>query len=382
MSLKKILIFPLLDSLASGHHQVANAVAQYVNNRSNEIECKTVDILHSWNPVLEPMITKSYLWWIQSFPRSYALAYRHYAYKAKKQRSYKYYDLFFQNKMHRIISEEKPDLIICTHSFPSYLVNNLKRSGACSAPLINIYTDFFVNDLWGREMVDYHFASDGSMKTNLIRHNGIPEEKIIVTGVPVDESFSAATKDRTSGRQLNIIISGGSAGLGNMLELLKSIKKQQGIKLHVLCGNNKSLYDEITQLKDSSLQPLPYISSRREMNALYEQADAIISKPGGVTISEAIKKGLPIFVHSSLPGQEEINLRYLRAKGLVFSIEEGKDMLQQVAEVLKNDLKMLAFERAQQSYLDNLDLKKPEEIYGFIEALLAKNDLRASLKVL
>lgn len=380
--MKKILIFPLLDSLASGHHKVANAVAQYVNNRSMEIECKTVDILHSWNPVLEPMITRSYLWWIQSFPKSYALAYKHYAYKAKKQRSYKYYDVFFQNKMQRIISEEKPDLIICTHSFPSYLINNLKRTGVCSTPLINIYTDFFVNDLWGREMVDYHFVSDVSMKTNLIRHNAIPEERIVVTGIPVDECFTFSTKERTPGKQLNIILSGGSAGLGNMLEQLNHLKKHGDVKLYVLCGNNKSLYNEISQLKDSSLQPLPYISSRREMNELYDMADAIISKPGGVTISEAIKKGLPIFVHSSLPGQEEINLRYLKEKGLVFSIEEGKDMLQQVTEVLNNELKMLAFQRAMQRYLDNLDLNEPEEIYHFIEALLARNHQLTGLKVL
>ncbi len=54
------------------------------------------------------------------------------------------------------------------------------------------------------------------------------------------------------------------------------------------------------------------------MNVLYEQAHAIITKPGGVTLSEALCKRLPIFTHSALPGQEEINKQYLLAKNLIF----------------------------------------------------------------
>ena len=58
------------------------------------------------------------------------------------------------------------------------------------------------------------------------------------------------------------------------------------------------------------------------MNKLYDQVDAIITKPGGVTVSEALRKRLPIFVHSTLPGQEQINLHVLKSQKLVFELDQ------------------------------------------------------------
>ena len=85
----------------------------------------------------------------------------------------------------------------------------------------------------------------------------------------------------------------------------------------VLCGKNQKLYEEIKGWELQHVAPIPYISSRTEMNELYERVDAIVTKPGGITVSEALRKNLPIFVHSALPGQEEVNLRYLTERNLV-----------------------------------------------------------------
>ncbi|MDF0727101.1 glycosyltransferase [Cytobacillus sp. S13-E01] len=372
--MKKILLFPLLDSLPSGHHQVASAITGYVSNRSTDIECKKIDLLNSWNPVIESMITKTYLRWIQRFPNSYAWMYRKFAYQSKKQRSYKHYDLLFLNKMERIITKEKPDLIICTHAFPSYLVNNLKKSGACKVPTLNIYTDFFINDVWGREMVDYHFVSDSSMKSNLMSHYSLPERRICTTGIPIDESFSNTSHQKKPAREFTLILTGGSAGLGKINELLKNAKHEQQLKFYVLCGNNKQLFDEIAKLNDKNIHPLPYISSRKQMNDLYNLADAIITKPGGVTISEAIKKKVPIFIHSALPGQEEINLKHLKEQGLVFTIKAGIDPAEQILEVLSNEPRMMEYQRSLQRYLNTQDFNDPEEIFLFIESILATSE--------
>jgi processive 1,2-diacylglycerol beta-glucosyltransferase len=376
--MKKILLFPLLDSLPSGHHQVAKAITEYVTNRSDNIECKTIDVLNSWNPVVEPMITNTYLWWIQTFPKSYAWVYRKFAYKEKKKRSYKYYEVLFQKEMEKIIAKEKPDLIICTHAFPSYLVDNIKRSGECRVPLLNIYTDFFINDVWGREMVDYHFVSDSSMKSSLMSNYSISERNIVISGVPIDESFSSTSHTMTAKNEMNIIISGGSTGLGKIMELLSSSRCEKRLKLFVLCGNNKHLFHEISKLNDKNIHPLPYISSRKKMNDLYNLADGIITKPGGVTISEAIKKKIPIFIYSALPGQEEINLKHLREEGLVFTISEENDIVEQILKVLSDDLKMMEYQRSLQGYMNTQVMNNPEEIFLFIESILSSNKEDAS----
>jgi processive 1,2-diacylglycerol beta-glucosyltransferase len=133
----------------------------------------------------------------------------------------------FEKTMKKIIDTEKPDLIICTHAFPSYLVSNLKRNEVCGVPLLNIYTDFFINDVWGREMVDYHFVSGISMKKKLINNYQIPTGNIFVTGIPINESSWSTPFTQ---------------------------KKEGGLNIHS--------------------------SSREKMNDLYNLADAIVSKPG------------------------------------------------------------------------------------------------------
>jgi processive 1,2-diacylglycerol beta-glucosyltransferase len=376
LQLRRILLLPLLDSLPSGHHQVAKAMMEYVGRRSKEIECKKVDLLHSWSPAIEEMVTTTYLSWIQRFPASYAWVYRKLAYQLKGQRSYKHYELLFLRRLEKIISVEKPDLIICTHAFPSYLVNILKRDGACKVPVVNVYTDFFINDVWGKEMVEHHFVANSTMKAQLLSR--IPERNIFVTGIPTSESISNRPRLKKAGSPIHIILSGGSAGLGNILEVLKGASHDERLYFHVLCGNNKELYQKIMELNLGNVQPLLYISSREEMDELYDRADAIITKPGGVTISEAVKKMIPIFVTSALPGQEEINLKHLSEQGLVFTLEEG-DIGKQVLNVLTNELMMEQYRRSVDQYLGDLELQTPNEIYHFIQSLLFSREKRGVL---
>lgn len=368
--MKKILVFPLLDSLPSGHHQVATTIIDYISTRSSTIECKKIDFLNSWSPYLEPIITKTYLAWIQRFPKSYALIYKSLAYQTNKQRSYKHYDLIFKNKMRRLITDENPDLIICTHAFPSYLINSLKKTGACDVPVLNIYTDFFINDVWGKDMIDYHFVSGVKMKGDLMNLHRISERKIFVTGIPVDENFTRRSGIQKRDKQLSILLTGGSAGLGNIRDFIEKSSHDDLLKMYVLCGNNKKLYETVSSLNQKNVQPLPYISSRDEMNQLYNKVDAIITKPGGVTVSEAIKKRLPIFIHSALPGQEEINLNHLIDLGIIYELDNRKDISEQVIKTLKNKSKVIQTQRIMERYTNSQDLHNPEEIFELIESIL------------
>lgn len=125
------------------------------------------------------------------------------------------------------------------------------------------------------------------------------------------------------------------------MNLAGELKKSTNFDYFVLCGNNKKLFDEIKTWDLAHIKPLPYISSRSEMNELYEEVDVIVSKPGGVTISEALRKRLPIFVHSMLPGQEEINLQYLKDNNLVFEINRKLSFEKQMLNILKDHKKWI-----------------------------------------
>lgn len=366
--MNKVLFFPLL-RMPSGHHQVADTIANYLRNRFPSIECKKIDLLSSWNPFIESIITKTYLRWIYRFPKSYAWVYKQMAHTSKSHRTYKYYELLFLKKLRQIIEEERPDLIICTHGFPSYLLSRLKLKNQLSIPIINVYTDFFVNDVWGKKEIDYHFVPSQRVK-QLLMEKGVKEQQIKITGIPTAEQFHNILRRYRKDSSLNILVSGGSIGLGNILKLFQTQTSIKNIQYYILCGKNNRLYQQIKALNKENIHPLPYISSREEMNELYNKVDAIITKPGGVTISEALKKGLPIFIHSALPGQEEINLQLLKELHLVFELNQKISIEEQLMNFFQNPLLYKGFYDSLEAYLQETKSGTPDSIAHFIHNLV------------
>ncbi|MDN4524552.1 MGDG synthase family glycosyltransferase [Fictibacillus fluitans] len=367
--MKKILFLPFLQ-MPSGHHQAAEALIDMLKIREKDIVLKKVDLLSYINVPLEKMVTKTYLKWIKHLPGTYELIYKNFTYSTIRRESFKGYNLLFLKAMYKLLEDEQPDVIICTHSIPSYLVNELKRKGKCDIPVMNIYTDFFINDVWGKEEIDYHFVPNQDMKTKLMDEHHILQEKIIVSGIPVHEQFKRKSTNLPKGSRRKVLISGGSSGLGDIYELITAASSSNTFDYYVLCGKNKKLYEKIRSLGAVNIHPLPYISSRSEMNDWYDRVDAIVTKPGGITVSEALRKNLPIFVHSVLPGQEEINLEYLEEKNLVFRINKSLPLESQLKRVLRNQPAMKNWQSAKNAYEKGLEMLSPDQITKFIQSLL------------
>ncbi|PGY15353.1 galactosyldiacylglycerol synthase [Bacillus sp. AFS031507] len=368
--MKKILFLPLLQ-MQSGHHQVAEALMDLLKNHTDDLTFKKIDLLSYTNKSLEKVITSGYLNWIRYAPETYNLAYKSFFYVSPtKKHSFKWYQPLFLKKMEQLLAEEKPDLLVCTHGFPSYLLSKLKMKGKCDIPIINVYTDFFINSVWGREGIDLHFLPSQEIKRKLGRKYQATNQQMMVTGIPVHEGITKTLHRKQDNERPKILLSGGNSGLGGILKLAEELKLSSNLDFLVLCGNNKKLYDEIHSWDLDHIKPLTYLSSRSEMNLLYEEVDAIISKPGGVTISEAIRKRLPIFVHSALPGQEKINLQYLKRKELVYELDQSTPLEKQLLSVLTNQKKMKGWEDAIDAYQQEIELEKPEKIVELIETLL------------
>ena len=368
--MKKILFLPLLQ-MQSGHHQVAEALMDLLKNHTDDFTFKKIDLLSYTNKSLEKVITNGYLNWIRYAPETYNLAYKSFFYvPPTKKNSFKWYEPLFLKKMEQLIAEEKPDLLVCTHGFPSYLLSKLKMKGKCDLPIINVYTDFFINSVWGREGIDLHLLPSQEVKAKLSRK--VLNQQLIVTGIPVHQEMTKTFTRKKHTNRLKILLSGGNSGLGGILKLAEELKQSTNLDFLILCGNNKKLYNEIHSWDLEHIKPLRYLSSRLEMNQLYEEVDAIISKPGGVTISEAIQKKLPIFVHSALPGQEKINLRYLKSQNLVFELNLTTPLESQLLRVLTDQKKMNGWEYAIDSYQQGMELEKPEKIVDLIESILVQ----------
>ncbi|SDJ82672.1 MGDG synthase family glycosyltransferase [Sediminibacillus albus] len=311
--MKKVLILPFLQ-IPSGHHQVADSIIDGLAKLDSRIACKKIDILAYTFGRIESIVSGTYLKWIHHFPKTYSWLYHRSVYDGiQQQKQFKAYQLLFAYAMKKVLDEEKPDAVICTHALPSYIMNQIKQTENIAIPLINIYTDFFAHRLWGIEQVDMHLVSSLIMRDDLINKGARPSS-IYVTGIPTHADIRQTALQHNNNKA--VLITGGSLGVGRMETLLNIPEKNQ-YQYFVLCGKNKNLYEKLCKRKHGSIIPLPYIDSRKEMDQLYDQVNAIVTKPGGVTISECIRKRKPAFVYHALPGQEEINLQHLKQLGIV-----------------------------------------------------------------
>lgn len=116
------------------------------------------------------------------------------------------------------------------------------------------------------------------------------------------------------------------------------------------------------------------------MNELYDAVDAIMTKPGGVTISEALRKRLPIFVHSYLPGQEKINLTYLKEHQLVFEMDQTIPLEIQLKTILKNTEKMKQWEQAIDVFQQEIEMDTPNQLVDVMNWILDKKTNRMPLQ--
>jgi UDP-N-acetylglucosamine:LPS N-acetylglucosamine transferase len=336
---KKILLLPFL-SMSSGHHQVADAIAEYFRAIDPRIECRKVDIFRYSYGIVESAVSRAYVKWIRRWPGVYDWAYRKAVCRTEQQADYPAYAMLFEAFFRKLLKEERPDLVVCTHALPSRLLGRLKLRGQLSVPAVNVYTDFFINSLWALEGIDYHFVPHASLLPVLLER-GVERERIFVTGIPVHPIIAgtatvpsplppplplrkplAGQDSGQTSMQAKVLIAGGSLGLGVTADLLGQLGSTGRIRYIVLCGKNSRLRAYIDKLGHPLIRALPYIASRKEMNALYDGIDGILAKPGGVTISECLHKRLPIFVYHALPGQEQMNLEFLKREGLVWHLDD------------------------------------------------------------
>ncbi|GAC91784.1 UDP-N-acetylglucosamine:LPS N-acetylglucosamine transferase [Anoxybacillus flavithermus NBRC 109594] len=359
-----ILVLPLFQ-MPSGHHQVADAIMYSLQHRFPNVSCEKLDFLSYCNEQVEKRVADFYLRWISLSPHSYEWMYQRWM-KKFEQPAMEPWLLYFEKKMKRLFQEKKPDLVICTHSFPSHVLQRLKQRGAITVPVINVYTDFFLSGIWGKTAIDYHFVPHKDAKRLLCTMFHVEPRRVIVTGIPIHEQIVPVQK-RKRRKNKRILVAGGNQGLGKIKQFLMNATHTQ-LTYDVLCGKNETLYHEIKSWNNPRIRPYRYISDPAKMNELYDKVDAIVTKPGGVTMSEVLAKRLPAFTLSYLPGQEQMNLHYLRKKGLIYFLRDNEPYDQQLLRVLMNEEEMNEWEKRIDGYWLEHEKTAQEALAEWIEA--------------
>lgn len=225
-----------------------------------------------------------------------------------------------------------PEVALCTHFLPQEILGRMRDSRRGPAPFtVSVVTDFEAHALWMEPAVDLYCVAAEETKARLVAR-GIPPERVCVTGIPVAAKFSApldaaAVRKRMSLRDdlPVLLVLGGGFGMGPVVEILGALNRfDTAVQVVVVCGRNEELRREAAALDHRHLtRVLGFATNMQELMAV---AELILTKPGGLTTSEALAMGRPLLLLDPIPGQEAANSDFLLEHGVAAKVNRVEDL--------------------------------------------------------
>lgn len=306
----------LYASPRSGHKSCADAIRKTLAQAYPDVETTEQDTLSTLYPTLGPLLEKTYLEILKRTPQIWDFLYDNPDIEEITREFRQLFSFFNQPKVQHLLDDSEATAVVCTHAIPCGVIADQKRRGLCKLPLVAVVTDFAIHSYWIRPEVDlYLVANEESRRTLLNR--GIAPSKVKVTGIPIAPGFKSKISPREARRALRldegrpaILLMGGTRGMGpiaEVAEMILAIRPQP--QLLVATGTNRDLEKQLAHLGPN--ESLRILNFSNDIPLLMSAADVLVTKPGGLTSSEALAKNLPMVIVNPIPGQEERNTHYL-----------------------------------------------------------------------
>ena len=328
-----------------GHHQTAKAVLEFFKDNES-VECRFLDIMDNISPVLADSIQQGYLLSTKVTPHIYGGFYNLADRRdiSKDSNVSKLIKSVIHKNLLAYIRQYDPDIIVSTHVIAAIALTYLSRKYPIRAKSIAIVTDYTIHPFWEDANVDYYITASELLDYQAMR-KGLPKNKIRPFGIPIQPHFAQKLPQEEARKKLGledrftVLLMMGSMGYGqDVLSTIRSLDRMnEDIQLVTVCGNNKKLKARIDALiKHKNIINYGYT---QEVSTLMDAADCIITKPGGLSTSEALAKGLPIIMLDPIPGHEDRNKEFMLNNGVAMSISPTFPVTEAVYQLLNFDFK-------------------------------------------
>ncbi|HEV7374346.1 MAG TPA: glycosyltransferase [Pyrinomonadaceae bacterium] len=323
---KKVLILSV--SAGAGHLRAAEALESAFRLMNAAQEVRHIDTLQYTNKIFRHLYSKAYIEMVNKMPEVLGWLYDHLDKPWKNERRRLALDKLNTRPFVKMLKEYQPDITVCTHFLPAEIISWLKAKERISCRQSIVVTDFDVHAMWLCHHYEHYFVALDETRLHLEKL-GIPANKITISGIPIDPVFAEQKNQREMREKLGlrqdvttILLSAGGFGVGPMEHILKSLISDMRSPAQVvaLCGRNQKLKHRIEHLAASlssdrqlSIKTVGYTTA---MDEYMSASDILLGKPGGLTTSEALAKGLIFVIVNPIPGQEERNSDHLLEEGV------------------------------------------------------------------
>ena len=318
-----------------GHNAAAAALEEAWRAFRPDDAVERVDLLKFFSPLHKKIYAEGYVKFVEHAPEIWGMFF-------SKTDSLKFVRRFSKwsralpsasrTKFKNHLQQFRPDAVLCTHFLPHELLGMLRKKEKSRQPFIaTVVTDFEAHALWMDPCVDLYCVAADETRARLVAR-GLTPENIAVTGIPISAKFSsmpdAKAVRKTYGLRDDLplmLVLGGGFGMGPVAEILTELDKAAGqFQTLVVAGKNEKLRRELAA--QDHKHPTHVLGFSSNMHELMAIADLIITKPGGLTTSEALAMGKPLLILNPIPGQEAANSDFLLERGAAAKINRVEDL--------------------------------------------------------
>jgi processive 1,2-diacylglycerol beta-glucosyltransferase len=371
---KKVLV--LSASAGAGHIRAAQAIERAFIEMNAAEEVRHIDTLEYTNKIFRNLYSKAYIDMVNNAPEVLGWLYDHLDKPWKNERRRLAIDKLNTRPFIKLLEQYRPEITICTHFLPSEIISWLKAKERLFCPQAVVVTDLDVHAMWLCHHFEQYFVALDETRAHLEKL-GIPADKIMVSGIPVDPIF-AQHKDKREMRAkyglkeetTTILISAGGFGVGPIENLMRSLLEvEHPIQIIAICGRSEELKNRLDHLaatiKPDTRNSVKVVGFTREMDEYMAASDMLVGKPGGLTTSEALAKGLVLVVVNPIPGQEERNSDHLLEEGVAIRCNNLPTLAYKIDRLLGDPVRFAAMKENVRRFA------RPRAAYSVVEKLLA-----------
>ncbi|HEX4795345.1 MAG TPA: glycosyltransferase [Humisphaera sp.] len=342
----RILI--LSASVGSGHIRAAQAVEQALRELRPDVAVRHVDVLELSNRVFRRLYGQGYFDVVARVPH---LIGHLYDYLDRPLRAWQWPFDAMRFAIQRanlgglieLLTETRWDLAINTHFLPAEIIGALRTSLHVTFPQITVTTDFDTHRLWHNSPCEHYFAATEEGKLRLAAC-GVPRELISAVGIPIHPAFAQHKDMLECRRRLGlspdrpvVLQMSGGLGIGPIQQLHESLLQTSvPIQLVVVTGRNAAARQQLSVTPCPARHQRAILGFTSEMDELLAAADVVVTKPGGLTSSEALARGTPMILVDPIPGQETHNADHLLENGAAVKVNHAGVLAHKLAGLLSD----------------------------------------------
>ena len=384
-----------------GHMRAANALKDYILSKDSESVVEIYDTINYVSPFINKAVTNGYVYLATKTPYIFGTLYKGSDKNTPINKTVEITVNQLRKRLIPMIDDFHPDIVITTHSFATELICSLKVSEKLTFPVISIMTDFAIHQTYINKGVNAYILSSEEMAEQMLKR-GVSKEKVYNFGIPVKKEFlkkidrQAAFEEEGLDPELpTMLIMAGSFGVTDVLKIYhKIVKSNADFQIIVITGKNEKLYDnferylkritikntlaEINEIIKPNSKKRRRIASKptkllyftNEVEKYMHMADLIVTKPGGLTVTEAISVGLPMAIFKAIPGQEEQNADFLVSKNMAVRLEKDKTCTTMITRLLREPDRLDGMKKSIREFSKGNSAKN---IYILMQELIDRN---------